>query len=119
MAIPRSVEDSNKLMRNAAIERLRLEFGVKVTKHNSCAPRIALEIQRVEPSLQSGDPMTLIRAWMALKPSDIVPARLMADTGREYRFDRDMRHAAEKIQGMHMPSPVNMSSKVLFSPEFA
>lgn len=119
MAIPRSIEDSDKQMRNAAIERLRVEYGVKITKHNNCAPRIAEAIRQVEPGLQSTDPMTLIRAWVALKPSDVVPARLITDTGREYQHLRDMQHAAARVRGMGMPSPVNMSSKVLYSPEFA
>ncbi|SIT27986.1 hypothetical protein SAMN05428937_3761 [Achromobacter sp. MFA1 R4] len=63
--------------------------------------------------------MTVIRAWVAIKPSDVVPSRLLSETGREYKFGRDMRHAAARLQAMRMPTPVSMSSKVLYSPEFA
>jgi len=121
MAIPRSVEDSNKQMRRAAVERLRVEFGVKISTHNNCAPRIADAIRKVEPGLQSSDPMTLILAWVAIKPSDVVPARLLTDTGRVYELgkDRAMQNAAARLQAMRMPTPLNMSSKVLYSPEFA
>lgn len=121
MAIPRSVEDSTKQMRNAAIDRLRSQYGVKITKHSSCATRIAEEIHRVDPNLPAGEAMTVIRAWVALKPSEVVPARLLTDTGRVYQMskDRGLKSAAARLQEMRMPTQVNMSSKVLYSPEFA
>lgn len=121
MAIPRSVEDSNKQMRNAAIDRLRSQYGVKITKHSSCATRIAEEIHKVDPSLPTGEAMTVIRAWVALRPSEVVPPRLLKDTGRVYQMSKDkgLQFAAARLQDMRMPSPVNMSSKVLYSPEYA
>lgn len=117
MALPRSVEDSNKQMRTAAIERLRVEFGVKLTKHNRCSTRIAEAIRQVEPALQSDDPMLLIRAWVGLKPSDVVPGRQAHETGRPYTFDSQMRHAASRVQGM--PKLMSMSSSVFYNPEVA
>jgi predicted oxidoreductase len=119
MAIPRSVEDSNKQMRNAAIDRLRSQYGVKITKHSSCATRIAEEIHKVDPSLPAGEAMTVIRAWVALRPSEVVPARLAFGSGQPYTLDTQMRLAKARLQDMRMPSPVNMTSKVLYSPEYA
>ena len=121
MALPRSVEDSNKQMRIAAIERLRVEFGVNLTKHGRCSTRVADAIRQVDPGLDAADPMLLIRAWVALRPSDVVPARLFTDTGRVYQMSKDkgLQFAAARLQDMRMPSPVNMSSKVLYGPEYA
>ena len=105
------------MMRMAAIERLRVEFGIKITKHTNCSSRIADEIRKVEPGLSQGDPMALIRAWVAIKPSDVVPGRLAYGSGQPYTLGDQLRHAKARLKGM--PSPVNMSSKVLYSPEFA
>jgi len=117
MALTRRAEDSNKQMRNSAIARLRSEYGVTLSKKKRAADGIAEAIRQVEPALQSDDPMTLIRAWVALKPTDVVPARLMLSTDRTYKLDAHMRNAAARLSGM--PAPVNMSSKVLYSPEYA
>ena len=117
MALPRSAEDSNKQMRNAAIGRLRSEYGVTLSKKKRAADGIAEAIRQIEPALQSDDPMTLIRAWVALKPTDVVPARLMLTTDRTYKLDAHMRNAVARLNGI--PAPINMSSKVLYSPEFA
>lgn len=119
MALPRSMEDSNKQMRTAAIERLRSEHGVVLDKKRRGSEGIADAIRLIEPSLQSDDPMVLIRAWVALKPSEVVPGRLAYGSGQPYKLDNTMRYAAARLQAMRMPSPVNMSSKVLYSPEFA
>jgi hypothetical protein len=117
MALPRSVDESNKQMCNAAVERLRTEFGMKITKHCNCAPRIAEAIRTIDPDLPFGDPMAVIRAWVALKPSDVVPARLLLETGRVYSLGDQMRLAATRAT--FQPRMVSMSSKVLYSPEFA
>lgn len=119
MALPRSIEDSNKQMRTAAIERLRSEHGLVLDKKRRGPEGIADAIRLVEPSLQSDDPMILIRAWVALKPSEAVPGKLVFGSGRPYRLDPQMRSALARLQGMRMPTPVSMSSKVLYSPEFA
>jgi len=115
MALPRSVEDSNKQMRAAAIERLRTEFGVKLTKHNRCSTRIADAIRQVEPGLDAADPMLLIRAWVALKPSEVVPGRQLMETGRPYSLDARMRQAAQRAS--YQPHLISMSSSVLYNPE--
>lgn len=117
MALPRSIEDSNKQMRTAAIERLRAEFGVKLSKHNRCSTRIAEAIRQVEPGLQSDDAMLLIRSWVGLKPSDVVPGRLTAANTRPYVMDAGMRLAAERAA--YQPHMISMSSGVLYSPENA
>lgn len=121
MAIPRRAEDSNKQMRNAAIARLRSEYGVTLSKKNRAADGIAHAIRQIEPALQSDDPMVLIRAWVALKPEQAVPARLLTETGRVYQLSKDkaLNFAVSRLRDMRMPSPVSMSSKVPYSPEFA
>ncbi|CAB3653888.1 hypothetical protein LMG26685_02896 [Achromobacter mucicolens] len=119
MALPRSIEDSNKQMRTAAIERLRAEHGVVLDKKRRGAEGIADAIRAVEPSLQSDDAMVLIRAWVALKPSEVVPGRLAYGSGQPYTLDSTMRNAASRLQAMRMPTPVSMSSRVQYSPEFA
>lgn len=117
MALPRSVEDSNKQMRTAAIERLRVEFGLKLSKHNRCSTRIADAIRQVEPGLDAADPMLLIRAWVALKPSEVVPGRQLLETGRQYTMDAHMRLVAQRAS--YQPHLISMSSSVLYNPEVA
>lgn len=119
MALPRSIEDANKQMRTAAIERLRSEHGVVLDKKRRGPEGIADAIRLVEPSLQSDDPMVLIRAFVALRPSEVVPGRLAFGSGQPYTLDKTMRYATSRLQAMRMPTPVSMSSKVLYSPEFA
>lgn len=115
MALPRSVEDSNKQMRTAAIQRLRTEFGVRLSKHNRCSTRIADAIRQVEPGLDAADPMLLIRAWVAIKPSEVVPGRQLLETGRTYTLDAHMRQAAQRAS--YQPHLISMSSSVLYNPE--
>ncbi|OAE52863.1 hypothetical protein A7J71_18005 [Achromobacter insolitus] len=115
MALPRSIEDSDKQMRTAAIERLRTEFGVKLSKHNRCSTRIVDAIRQLEPHLQSENPMLLIRAWVGLKPSDVVPGRLAAPSDRPYVMDAGMRIAAERAS--FQPHMISMSSSVLYASE--
>lgn len=117
MALPRSVEDSNKQMRTAAIERLRSEYGVVLDKKRRGPDGIADAIRQIEPTLQSDDSMLLIRAWVALRPSEIVPARLAFGTGRAYTLDAHMRQAASRLAGM--PRLMSMSSSILYNPEVA
>ncbi len=117
MALTRSIEDSDKHMRNAAIERLRSEHGIKLTKHNRCATRIADAIRVAEPDLNAKDAMALIRIWLGLKPSDAVPSRLAFATGRPYVFDERMRMAAARVRGL--PRLISMSSNVLYKPDAA
>lgn len=121
MALPRSIEDANKQMRTAALERLKAEYGVILDKTARRAEGIAAAIRQIEPGLDSGDPMVLIRAWVAIKPSEVVPGRLAYGSGKPYslELDRGMRYARDRLQSMRMPSPVSMSSKVQYSPEFA
>lgn len=115
MALPRSIEDSNKRMRTAAIERLRSDFGVRLSKHDRSSTRIADAIRQVDPSLEVADPMLLIRAWVAVKPSEAVPGRQITETGRPYTLDAHMRQAVQRAS--HQPPLIAMSSSVLYSPE--
>lgn len=110
MALPRTLEDANKQMRTAAIERLRSEHGVVLDKKRRGAAGIAGAIRLVEPSLQSDDDMQLIRAWVALKPSDATPTRLAFMTGRSYTLNAQMRQVAERAQ--YQPRLATMSSNV-------
>lgn len=117
MALPRSMEDANKQMRNAAVEKLRGE-GVRLPKGERTACSIARKIREIEPRLHSDDPMVIIRAWVALKVDAVVPGRLAWGTGQPYTLDGQMRYAQARLQAMRMPAPVNMGSRVLYSPEF-
>jgi len=119
MALPRSIEDANKQMRTAALERLKTEYGVILDKTARRAEGIAAAIRQIDPGLDSGDPMVLIRAWVAIKPAEVVPGRLAYGSGKPYSLDSSMRYARDRLQSMRMPSPVSMSSKVQYSPEFA
>lgn len=118
MALPRSMEDANKQMRNAAVEKLRGE-GVRLAKGERTACSIARKIREIEPDLHSDDPMVIIRAWVSLKADAVVPGRLAWGTGRPYSLDHQMQYAQARLQAMRIPAPVNMSSRVLYSPEFA
>ncbi|MCG7328043.1 hypothetical protein [Achromobacter sp. ACRQX] len=119
MALPRTIEDANKQMRTAALDRLKTEYGVILDKTARRAEGIAAAIRQIEPGLDSGDPMVVIRAWVAFKPTEVVPGKLAFASGRPYTLDSTMRNAAARLQAMRMPSPVSMSSKVQYSPEFA
>lgn len=118
MALPRTIEDANKQMRTAALERLKAEYGVILDKTARRAEGIAAAIRQIEPGLDLEDPMVLIRAWVALKPSEVVPGRLAYGSGNPYSLDREMRYARDRLQSMRMPSPVSMSSKIMQPREF-
>ncbi|MGR8759454.1 hypothetical protein PVB08_22315 [Bacillus thuringiensis] len=118
MALPRNTEYANKLMRSAAVERLRT-FGIHMNKHYRSPLAIARKIQEISPELHSDDPMVIIRAWVSLKADAVVPGRLAWGTGQPYVLDSQMRYAQARLQAMRMPAPVNMSSRVLYSPDFA
>lgn len=109
MALPRTIEDANKQMRTAAIERLR-EHGVVLDKKRRGAEGIAAAIRLVEPSLQSDDAMLLIRAWVALKPNDATPSRALTETGRRYVMSAQMRQLAERAK--YQPVLMSISSNV-------
>lgn len=109
MALPRTIEDANKQMRTAAIERLR-EHGVVLDKKRRGAEGIAAAIRMVEPSLQSDDAMLLIRAWVALKPNDATPSRALTETGRRYVMSAQMRQLAERAK--YQPVLMSISSNV-------
>lgn len=115
MALPRSIADSDKQMRTAAIERLRTEFGVKLSKHNRCSTRIADAIRQIERDLDEAEPMLIIRRWVALKPSEVVPGRQLLETGRQYTMDAHMRLASQRAS--YQPHLISMSSSVLYNPE--
>lgn len=110
MALPRTIEDANKLMRTAALERLKAEHGVILDKTARRAEGIANAIRRIEPSLQSEDAMLLIRAWLALKPSGVTPGRAVTETGRRYSLSAQMRHLAERAKVQ--PAILSISSNV-------
>ncbi len=119
MALPRTIEDANKQMRTAALERLKAEYGVILDKTARRAEGIAAAIRQIEPGLDSGDPMVLIRAWVAIKPAEVVPGKLAFASGRPYTLDNTMKFAAARLQAMRMPTPLSMTSRVQYSPEFA
>lgn len=110
MALPRTIEDANKQMRTAAIERLRSEHGVVLDKKSRGPQGIARAIRLVEPSLQSDDAMLLIRAWVALKPNDATPSRALTETGRRYVLSAQMRQLAERAK--YQPALMSISSNV-------
>lgn len=116
MALPRSIEDSNKQMRTAATDRLRAEHGVTLSKKKRGAEGIAEAIRSLESAIQSDDAMTLIRAWVALKPSAVVPARALPTSDRPYVISAAMRLAAQRAA--FQPPLISMSSKVLYAPEY-
>lgn len=98
MTIPRNIQDSARLMRAAAIEKLRRDHGMTISRFRRSSPDIAKLITMVEPRL-SGDPDMVIRAWLGVKPAQAaVPARLI-DTGRPYVMSAAMRAAAERASG--------------------
>jgi len=109
MALPRTIEDANKQMRTAAIERLR-EHGVVLDKKRRGPEGIAAAIRLVEPSLQSDDAMLLIRAWVSLKPNDATPSRALTETGRRYVMSAQMRQLAERAK--YQPVLMSISSNV-------
>lgn len=110
MALPRTVEESNKQMRLAAIKRLREEHGVTLSKKRRGDDGVAAAIREVEPSLRSEDPVVLIRAWVALKPTEATPSRLAFWSERTYSLNAQMRDVAAKLKGL--PRPVTLSSNV-------
>lgn len=115
MALPRSIEDANKQMRTAAIERLRTEFGVRLSKHIRSPKGIADAICQIDPTLEGREAMAVIRAWVALRPSEVVPGRQLLETGRPYTLDAHMRQAAQRAS--YQPHLISMSSSVLYNPE--
>jgi len=98
------------MMRTAAIERLRKEYGVSLTKHQRSPTAIASAIFKVEPRLSSRDPMVVIRAWLGLRSEDAVKPPKFLATGREYRPDSAMRAVMQRCQGL--PKPVPLVSNV-------
>lgn len=115
MALPRSMEDANKQMRNAAVEKLRSEFGILLARGTRTAAGIARKIREIEPGLRSDDPMMIVRAWVNYRASSTTPSALITSTGRQYTPDAAMRLAASRAASH--PRLISMSSNVLYAPE--
>lgn len=110
MAVARNIEDSERMMRTAALERLRKEHGVVVSRYKRNPQGIADEITKIEGRISSSDPMVIIRAWLGLKPEQAAqPARFMG-SGKEYKHDRSMQAALERLG--NYTRPISMTSKV-------
>lgn len=110
MTLPRNIEDSARLVRAAAVEKLRKEHGMTVSRFRQSAPEIAKLIMQVEPKL-SGSPDAVIRAWLGLKPEQAAGPKRLTSTGRPYRLAQQMQVAAARARACQPPM-MCMSSSV-------
>lgn len=113
MAVARNIEDSDRMMRTAAIERLRKDHGVVVGRFKRNSQALADEITKVAGRFPTTDPMSIIRSWLGVKPPRAAMPAKFIGTGREYRPDATMRAAIERLG--NFARPVSMASKVPYN----
>ncbi|RIQ38165.1 hypothetical protein D0846_17535 [Bordetella avium] len=92
MGHPRTVEQSDRYWRQAAVERLR-GMGIKLNRFRQNAEGVASEIRRIEPAYRGGDPNLVIRAWMGAAAAPKVEVQR-----RTYAPSAAMRFAALRSQ---------------------
>jgi len=96
MPLPRTVADSEKMMRSAAVARLR-DCGVVLNTHRRHPQGIADAIRMLCPQYEdTGNPMSIIRAWLGDRPDGTVRANEIVSTGRPYVMSAALRAAAER-----------------------
>lgn len=110
MTLPRNREDSERMLRTAAVEKLR-QAGITVNRFRQNPQGIADAIRQIEPKFdRTNTPMSIIRAYLGVGPSvSTEPARLLS-TGRAYRSDAQMHAVMDRLRDM--PKPMILSSRV-------
>ena len=109
MPVARTAKDADRMTRSAAAQRLRDEHGISLTGRNLTSERLASAIMKIEPGL-SGDPMCVVRAWLAIKPEGITPPRQIIRSTRSYSPAKDMAGVLGRLTDT--PRPAAMVSKV-------
>ena len=110
MSNPRIDGVQSRLIRQAAIERLEREYGIKVSRFRRSTADIAALIETATDRKVSGDPEMVIQLFtgMTLNRAPL-PERFLG-TGRPYKPSRQMAIAAQRAQDQ--PPMIGMSSTV-------
>ncbi|OZI17943.1 hypothetical protein [Bordetella genomosp. 7] len=99
MVHPRNIEDSEKLIRRACVERLR-EAGVVVHKFRQNPQGIADAIRSIEPKFgRTTNPMSILRAYLGLQPT--TPG--VSAPVKPLRFTRAFQQIAERARACQPP----------------
>lgn len=111
MTFSRSMQTADRATRAAAIERLSTEHGIRLGINQRGTKAIADAVMQVEPSL-SGEPILVLRAWLAMKPENVAGPREMAQPKQSYSPCKDRGMAASMARLVGIPKPMAMASNI-------
>ncbi|RIQ51039.1 hypothetical protein D0843_11145 [Bordetella avium] len=105
MGHPRTVEQSDRYWRQAAVERLR-GMGIKLNRFRQNAEGVASEIRRIESAYRGGDPNLVIRAWMgaAAAPEAEVQRRIYTPSAAMRFVALRSQQAEPSLKALGSPS---------------